>query len=59
MTVDVRVEAVVSGRLAASSRFRVIQHVEPLRALGVEVSARPPRDLQVCVGALADWLETG
>jgi len=43
VTVDVRVEAVVSGRLAASSRFRVMQHVDPLRALGVDVSARPPR----------------
>ncbi|HEY5024080.1 MAG TPA: glycosyltransferase [Acidimicrobiales bacterium] len=40
---DVRVEAVVSGRLAASSRFRVLQHVEPLRRLGIDVSARPPR----------------
>jgi hypothetical protein len=39
----VHVEAVVSGRLAASSRFRVQQHVEPLRRLGVEVSAHPPR----------------
>ena len=39
----VRVEAVVSGRLAPSSRFRVFQHVAPLRALGVEVTARPPR----------------
>lgn len=38
-----RVEAVVSGRLAPSSRFRVFQHVAPLRALGVEVMARPPR----------------
>jgi len=38
-----RVEALVSGRLAPSSRFRVLQHVEPLRALGVDVSARPPR----------------
>jgi glycosyltransferase involved in cell wall biosynthesis len=43
VTVDVRVEAVVSGRLAASSRFRVMQHVDPLRALGVNVSVRPPR----------------
>jgi glycosyltransferase involved in cell wall biosynthesis len=40
---DVRVEAIVSGRLAASSRFRVLQHVEPLGRLGIEVSARPPR----------------
>jgi glycosyltransferase involved in cell wall biosynthesis len=39
----VRVEAVVSGRLAPSSRFRVFQHVAPLQALGVEVTARPPR----------------
>jgi glycosyltransferase involved in cell wall biosynthesis len=39
----VRVEAVVSGRLAPSSRFRVFQHVAPLRAFGVEVTARPPR----------------
>jgi glycosyltransferase involved in cell wall biosynthesis len=43
VSAEVRVEALVSGRLAASSRFRVIQHVAPLRALGVEVSARPPR----------------
>ena len=40
---SLRVEALVSGRLAASSRFRVLQHVEPLAALGIEVSARPPR----------------
>jgi glycosyltransferase involved in cell wall biosynthesis len=40
---EVRVEALVSGRLAASSRFRVLQHVEPLGALGVRVSVRPPR----------------
>ena len=39
----VRVEALVSGKLAPSSRFRVLQHVEPLHALGVHVSARPPR----------------
>jgi glycosyltransferase involved in cell wall biosynthesis len=38
-----RVEAVLSGRLAASSRFRVEQHVEPLAALGISVRARPPR----------------
>ncbi len=38
-----RVEAIVSGRLAASSRFRVLQHVEPLHRLGIEVSARAPR----------------
>lgn len=38
-----RVEAVVSGRLAASTRFRVLQHVDPLAALGVAVTARPPR----------------
>jgi glycosyltransferase involved in cell wall biosynthesis len=37
------VEAVVSGRLAPSSRFRVFQHVAPLRDLGIEVTARPPR----------------
>ena len=43
MTPDVRVEAIVSGRLAASTRFRVLQHVAPLRRLGIEVSARPPR----------------
>ena len=43
MTPDVRVEAIVSGRLAASTRFRVLQHVAPLAALGIEVSARPPR----------------
>ena len=38
-----RVEALVSGRLAPSSRFRVLQHVGPLAAHGVHVSARPPR----------------
>ncbi len=43
MDVDVRVEAVVSGRLAASSRFRVLQHIDPLRGLGIEVDARIPR----------------
>jgi glycosyltransferase involved in cell wall biosynthesis len=43
VSTDIRVEAIVSGRLAASSRFRVLQHVEPLRHLGIEVSARPPR----------------
>jgi glycosyltransferase involved in cell wall biosynthesis len=37
------VEAVVSGRLTASSRFRVFQHVGALGELGVEVSARSPR----------------
>jgi glycosyltransferase involved in cell wall biosynthesis len=40
---DLRVEAITSGRLVASSRFRVLQHVEPLRRIGIEVSARPPR----------------
>jgi glycosyltransferase involved in cell wall biosynthesis len=40
---DVRVEAIVSGRLAPSSRFRVLQHVAPLAQLGIEVSARPAR----------------
>jgi glycosyltransferase involved in cell wall biosynthesis len=40
---ELQVEALVSGRLAASSRFRVLQQVEPLAALGIEVSARPPR----------------
>jgi glycosyltransferase involved in cell wall biosynthesis len=43
MTPDLRVEAVVSGRWVASSRFRVLQHVEPLSHLGIEVSAPPPR----------------
>ncbi len=38
-----QVEALVSGRLAASSRFRVLQHVEQLRREGIDVSARPPR----------------
>jgi glycosyltransferase involved in cell wall biosynthesis len=38
-----RVEALVSGRLNASSRFRVLQQVEPLHTLGIDVSARPPR----------------
>jgi glycosyltransferase involved in cell wall biosynthesis len=42
-TPQVRVEAVVSGRRAASSRFRVLQHIAPLAALGVAVHARPPR----------------
>ena len=40
---ELRVEAIVSGRLAASSRFRVLQHVEPLHRLGIKVSARAPR----------------
>lgn len=40
---DLRVEAVLSGRLVASSRFRVLQHVDALAGLGIEVSARPPR----------------
>lgn len=39
----VKVEALVSGRNTPSSRFRVLQHVAPLGALGVEVRARPPR----------------
>jgi glycosyltransferase involved in cell wall biosynthesis len=39
----VRVQAVVSGRLTASSRFRVLQHVGALRQLGVDVRAGPPR----------------
>ena len=43
MTGPLRVEAVLSGRWPASSRFRVLQHVPALRALGVEVRARPPR----------------
>jgi len=43
VTRTLRVEAVVSGRLSASTRFRVLQHVEPLGRLGIEVSARPPR----------------
>ncbi len=43
MDVDVRVEAVLSGRLAASSRFRVLQHIAPLRTLGIDVQARVPR----------------
>jgi glycosyltransferase involved in cell wall biosynthesis len=43
VTPDVRVEAILSGRLAASSRFRVLQHVGPLARLGIEVSARPAR----------------
>jgi glycosyltransferase involved in cell wall biosynthesis len=38
-----RVAAMVSGRTAPSSRFRVLQHVEPLRRLGIAVSATPPR----------------
>jgi glycosyltransferase involved in cell wall biosynthesis len=38
-----RVEAVLSGRLAPSSRFRVLQHVAPLGRLGIDVDARPPR----------------
>jgi glycosyltransferase involved in cell wall biosynthesis len=43
VTSDVRVEAILSGRLAPSSRFRVLQHVAPLRRLGIDVSARPAR----------------
>lgn len=43
MSAPVRVEAVLSGRLTASSRFRVLQYVEPLRRFDVHVSARPPR----------------
>jgi glycosyltransferase involved in cell wall biosynthesis len=43
MTTDLRVEAIVSGRWVASSRFRVLQHVDALSRLGIEVSARPPR----------------
>jgi glycosyltransferase involved in cell wall biosynthesis len=43
VTPELSVEAIVSGRLAASSRFRVLQHVGPLRRLGIEVSVRPPR----------------
>ena len=38
-----RVEAVVSGQRVASSRFRVLQHVEPLRHLGVDVHTAAPR----------------
>lgn len=38
-----RVEAIVSGRLVASSRFRVLQHVPPLHQLGIEVDVHPPR----------------
>lgn len=33
----------MSGRVIPSSRFRVLQHVEPLRQLGIAVHARPPR----------------
>jgi glycosyltransferase involved in cell wall biosynthesis len=39
----VRVQALISGRNAASSRFRVLQHVRALGALGITVIARPPR----------------
>ena len=39
----VRVQALISGRHAASSRFRVLQHVPALEALGITVAARPPR----------------
>lgn len=38
-----RVEAILSGRLAPSSRYRVLQHVPALGALGIDVSAPPPR----------------
>jgi glycosyltransferase involved in cell wall biosynthesis len=38
-----RVQALTSGRLAASSRFRIGQHVAPLAALGITVRDRPPR----------------
>ena len=40
---ELRVEAILSGRLAPSSRFRVLQHVAPLGRLGIDVSARPAR----------------
>lgn len=40
---SVRVEAVLSGRLSASSRFRVLQHVGPLDEQGIAVRAVPPR----------------
>jgi len=43
VSTGIRVEAVLSGRLAASSRFRVQQHVAPLAAHGIAVHARPPR----------------
>lgn len=43
MTDRLRVQAIVSGRLSASSRFRVLQHVDPLRLLGVDVHAHSPR----------------
>lgn len=42
MSGAVKVEAVLSGRLTASSRFRVLQYVDPLRKMGVRVTARPP-----------------
>ena len=38
-----RVQALISGRHAASSRFRVLQHVRALDALGITVAAQPPR----------------
>ncbi|MGH9029340.1 MAG: glycosyltransferase [Acidimicrobiales bacterium] len=40
---ELNVEAVLSGRLAPSSRFRVIQHVEALERRGIHVRAKPPR----------------
>ena len=43
MSRTLRVEALLSGRTAASSRFRVLQYVEELHRLGVDVRGRPPR----------------
>jgi glycosyltransferase involved in cell wall biosynthesis len=51
---SLRVEAVVSGRLAPSTRFRVLQHVAPLRGEGVEVHAQPPR-ISKYASAPASW----
>jgi glycosyltransferase involved in cell wall biosynthesis len=39
----IRVAALTSGRLVPSRRFRVEQHVEPLRSVGIEVSEFQPR----------------
>jgi len=49
-----RVQALVSGRLAASSRFRVLQHVAPLAELGIEVRVSVPR-VSKYAAAPATW----
>ena len=39
----IRVSAITSGRNLPSSRFRIRQHIEPLRSLGVDVREHIPR----------------